>query len=221
MEHFPYISRLWFGEYFQYDLAPDYWLTEVSGLPFGLTGEMLENGGHPYRGLVYGMTTRVYGKYNPGAIWQLFKAFDIANSEMLGYWVDRSPLKTNHKNIRSTIYLRKDKVLIAIGSWSEKDENVALEIDWGKTGLDKNNVRLISPEIEGLQDFRTFEIDQPIPVQKNNGRILILEKEKLVAFTLNMGSKILRKYLHKFHDTHHHSILNVWHLSVAFFCCRD
>ncbi|NND70142.1 MAG: hypothetical protein HKN43_01045, partial [Rhodothermales bacterium] len=36
MEHFPFISRLWFGEYFEYDLAPDYWMTEVSGLPFGL-----------------------------------------------------------------------------------------------------------------------------------------------------------------------------------------
>ena len=37
MEHFPYVSRLWFGEYFEYDLEPDYWITEVSGIPFGLT----------------------------------------------------------------------------------------------------------------------------------------------------------------------------------------
>ena len=77
MEHFPYISRLWFCEYFQYDLEPDYWLTEVSGIPFGLTGEMLEKGGRPYHGLIYGMTTRVYHIYNPGAIWNLFKEFDI------------------------------------------------------------------------------------------------------------------------------------------------
>ena len=67
MEHFPYVSRLWFGEYFQYELEPDYWMTEVSGIPFGLTGEMLEKGGRPYHGLLYGMTTRVYHTYNPGA----------------------------------------------------------------------------------------------------------------------------------------------------------
>src|SRR5699024_9659670 len=36
MEHFPYIDRLWFGEYFEYDLGPDYWLVETSGIPFGL-----------------------------------------------------------------------------------------------------------------------------------------------------------------------------------------
>jgi hypothetical protein len=41
LEHFPYIDRLWFGEYFDYDSAPDFWLVEVSGIPFGLMGEML------------------------------------------------------------------------------------------------------------------------------------------------------------------------------------
>lgn len=176
MEHFPYISRLWFGEYFEYDLAPDYWFTEVSGLPFGLTGEMLEKGGHPYRGLVYGMTTRVFGNYNPGALWNLFNEFNIANSEMLGYWVDKSPIKTNHQNIKSTIYVGKDKVLIAIGSWAIKEENVLLEFDWGKIGFAKEKAQLISPEIEGLQHFKTIDMDRPITIKKNNGLILILSK---------------------------------------------
>ncbi|RZK59778.1 MAG: hypothetical protein EOO91_03940, partial [Pedobacter sp.] len=42
MEHFPYLNRLWFGEYFDYEKnKPDFYLTEVSGIPFGLMGEML------------------------------------------------------------------------------------------------------------------------------------------------------------------------------------
>ncbi len=42
MEHFPYLNRLWFGEYFDYENnSPDFFLTEVSGIPFGLMGEML------------------------------------------------------------------------------------------------------------------------------------------------------------------------------------
>jgi len=55
MEHLPYISSLWFGELFDYNGPPDYWLVEISGIPFGLTGEMLEyrHGGNPYRGMVY------------------------------------------------------------------------------------------------------------------------------------------------------------------------
>ena len=49
MEHFPYLNRLWFGEYFDYEKnKPDFFfLTEVSGIPFGLMGEMLQNDGKP------------------------------------------------------------------------------------------------------------------------------------------------------------------------------
>ena len=175
MEHMPYITRLWFGEYFEYDLGPDYWLTEVSGIPFGLGGEMLEKGGHPFRGLVYGMTSRIYGNVDPRPIWKLFDDFDIANSEMLGYWVDRSPIKTNTKNIKSTIYLHNNKVLIVIGSWSDKDEMVPLQVDWEKLEIDKTKAKLYSPEIEGLQEEKTFNVNQPVPVEKNQGLILILE----------------------------------------------
>jgi hypothetical protein len=175
MEHFPYISRLWFGEYFQYDLEPDYWLTEVSGIPFGLTGEMLEKGGRPYHGLIYGMTTRVYHIYNPGAIWNLFKEFDIENSEMLGYWVEKSPIKIDNNKIKSTIYKHNDKVLIVIGSWSNKDENIELIIDWKELGINKEKAHLRSPNIGGLQNYNTFEIDKAIPINRNSGLILILD----------------------------------------------
>ena len=176
MEHFPYVSRLWFGEYFEYDLSPDYWLTEVAGIPFGLYGEMLEKGGHPYRGLVYGMTTRVYGPYNPKAIWQLFDEFDIANSEMLGYWVDRSPIKTDHPKIKSTIYQHPDKVMISIGSWSDKNEIVALQIDWDLLGIDRETAEMFSPNIQELQDYKTYKINEPVLVPKDMGLILILQK---------------------------------------------
>jgi hypothetical protein len=97
---------------------------------------------------------------------------------MLGYWVDKSPIKTNTKNIKSTIYSNQDKVLIAIGSWSAKDESVPLKIDWKALGIDKKSAGLISPEIKGLQNFNTFEIDNPITIEKNNGLILILETKK-------------------------------------------
>ncbi len=177
MEHFPYVSRLWFGEYFEYDLGPDYWLTEVSGIPFGLTGEMLEKGGHPYRGLVFGMTKRVYGNHNPKEIWKLFDDFDIASSEMLGYWVDRSPIKTSSEKIRSTVYMKETEVLIAIGSWSDRDENVKLIIDWDRLGMNEADVSLASPEIQGLQEFGSYDIRQPVPVKKNQGLILILDSK--------------------------------------------
>jgi hypothetical protein len=45
MDQFPYLNRLWFGEYFDCQHNdPAFFLTEVSGIPFGLMGEMLQGG---------------------------------------------------------------------------------------------------------------------------------------------------------------------------------
>ena len=35
-EHLPYMTTLWIGEMFDYDLPSDYWFTEISGIPFGV-----------------------------------------------------------------------------------------------------------------------------------------------------------------------------------------
>ena len=37
----------------------NFFLTEVSGIPFGLMGEMLQDGGNAWRGMIYGMTNRM------------------------------------------------------------------------------------------------------------------------------------------------------------------
>ena len=176
MEHFPFVSRLWFGEYFEYELEPDYWMTEVSGIPFGLTGEMLEKGGRPYHGLVYGMTTRVYHKYNPGNIWKIFDDFGISDSRMIGYWVDYSPIKVDNTKVKSTIYKRDDKVLISLASWSKKDEDINLLIDWEDIKLNPLYSELISPKIDDLQDYKKYKIGEKIKIEANGGLVLIISK---------------------------------------------
>jgi hypothetical protein len=176
MEHIPYVTRLWFGEYFDYDADPDYWMTEVVGIPFGLPGEMLEKGGHPYRGMVYGMTTRVYGPYDPSGLWKLFDEFGIADSRMLGYWVDGAPIRTDKQGIKSTVYLKEDKAMIAIGSWSGKNELVKLEIDWETLGWNQEDYRLYGPEIEDLQGYEEHTFGVPVIVARKEGKILILDK---------------------------------------------
>jgi len=118
LEHFPYISNLWFGELFDYNRSPDYWLVEISGIPFGLTGEMLEynTGGNPYRGMIYGMT----GRLHPSApyIWQLWDEFGIQEAQWLGYWMPQCPVKTSHPGVLATAYVRPQKTLIALAHWS-------------------------------------------------------------------------------------------------------
>jgi hypothetical protein len=60
--HLKTVDSIWFGEGSKYKRGPDYWLVEVSGIPFGLTGEILDNKSDrsQFRGMVYRMSRR-YG----------------------------------------------------------------------------------------------------------------------------------------------------------------
>jgi hypothetical protein len=151
MEHFPFISRLWFGEYFDYDQGPDYWMTEVAGLPFGLMGEMLQDGGHPYRGMLYGMTARKYGNVDPRPVWAMMNDFRIAESDMLGYWLDDAPVRTASETVLATTYSGPGRALIALASWSDSDEVLELTVNFEALGLSPD-ASARTPLVDGLQD---------------------------------------------------------------------
>jgi len=177
LEHMPYVTELWYGESFNYNKPPDYWLVEVSGLPFGVTGEMLDNTGtiNMWRGMIYGITGRIRGREH---IWKLWDDFGIADAEMLGYWDDKCPVKTDCKDVLATVYRKPDKTLIALATWSRKDEQVRLTIDWKALGLDPAAVKLHAPTVPGMQEARTFQPDEPIPIKKAGGWFLIAEKRR-------------------------------------------
>jgi hypothetical protein len=174
MEHFPYITRLWFGEYFEYDLDPDYWFTEVSGIPFGLTGEMLQDGGNPYRGMIYGMTTRMYGKRDPRPLWKFFDDYDIGSCKMLGYWVKDCPVKTNIDKVKATVYRKEGQTIISIASWEAKDTYFRLSIDWKLLGLNSKTTKTIAPAIKNFQQEKEYDPGKPILVSRGKGLLLVL-----------------------------------------------
>ncbi|UCE40445.1 MAG: hypothetical protein JSV17_13425 [Candidatus Aminicenantes bacterium] len=179
LEHFPYINRLWFGEYFDYDYPPDFWLVEVSGIPFGLMGEMLQGGGNAWRGMLYGMTARLPWSGNPASMWEFWDEFGMENSEMIGYWSPSCPIKTDHEDILVTTYVKKDKVLISLASWAEEKTNCRLLIDWKALGLKPTNVQLMAPEIEEFQESTSFGPDDLIPVEPGKGWLLVLSEKAL------------------------------------------
>ena len=174
MEHFPFVSRLWFGEYFEYDLGPDYWMTEVSGLPFGLMGEMLQGGGHPYRGMLYGMFTRYWGETDPSPVWNLMNEFEIDSSKMIGYWIDDAPVKTENAKVLATTYVKDGEVLIALASWSNSDEIVDLVIDWDQLIIDESSAVVTVAQVDGLQSYERVT-GTSVQVPANMGLFLILE----------------------------------------------
>ncbi len=183
MEFFPYINKLWFGESFQYDkMPPENWLVEVSGIPYGLMGDMLHAGGNPWRGMVYGMTVR-YPWFTEGVncdpreIWKVWDAFGIADAKMIGYWQKETPVHTSDPGVLATAYLKEDKILIAIASWNKDITEIKLNIDWKKIGWEPED-RILCPAIENFQPAKNLGLNDTIKVDPIKGYLLIINKKK-------------------------------------------
>eukprot|EP01043_Picozoa_sp_COSAG02_P057815 COSAG02_NODE_7083_length_3194_cov_2.195800_3_plen_369_part_00 len=110
MHMLPFVDSLWFGESFRYNSPADYWLTEISGLPYGLTSDMLggdctskadcvqSSGPNPFRGMVFGMTGRYDEPTYAGRLWHLWDSIGIHNMTMSG-WFDANPaVKVVYRN---------------------------------------------------------------------------------------------------------------------------
>lgn len=181
-EFFPYIDRLWFGESFNYQaMTPDQYLVEVSGLPFGLGGEMLQLGGNPWRGALYGMTNR-FGWItdnvvcDPRPVWRIWDSFGIAQSEMIGYWEKSCPVRTNNPDVLATVYKRKGRALVALASWAPTRVGVKLTVDWKALGIDPAKARIYAPVSSGFQGSAEFAASDAIQVEPGKGWMLIIKE---------------------------------------------
>lgn len=178
MEHFPYLNRLWFGEYFDYEHnTPGFFLTEVSGIPFGLMGEMLQGDGNLWRGMVYGMTNRLgwSDKSDPKPIWKLWNDIGMQGTEMIGYWSSHCPVKTTNDKVLATVYKKKGLALISVASWADADVDIQLTIDWKALGIDESKATIIAPAINNFQPAKTFAKGESFTVQKNKGWLIVVK----------------------------------------------
>ena len=178
LEHMPYVDRLWFGEYFDYDMPPQFYMVEVSGIPWGTMGEMLQNGGNKWRGMLYGMTARMpWSKdVDNRPLWQLWDDFGIEDSEMIGYWVKDNPVKTGKEKTLATVYRKKgEKALVSLATWNDTDDVVDLSIDWDALGLDPKKVKLHAPALDLFQDEASWKVGEPITVPKGKGLLILVE----------------------------------------------
>lgn len=175
LEHFPFLNRLWFGEYFDYNGPLDYWLVEMSGIPFGLMGEMLQDGGNPWRGMVFGMTSRLPWAGDPRPLWKAWDDFGIRDSRMIGYWSPACPVKTDRLDVPATCYVKKDKTMIALASWAEKPVQIKLTVDWNALGIAPEAARIIVPAIQDFQREAAFNPGVEISVDPGKGRLLVIE----------------------------------------------
>lgn len=176
LEHLPYIDSLWLGEGFNYDESPEYWLVEISGLPFGLSGEML-GVGNPWRGMLYGMSNRLpYGGGDPRPVWKIWDQFGIADSRMLGYWQPGCPVRSNHRDVPVTVYTKPGRALVALASWAAASVDVRLNIDWKALGLDPTKAVLYAPPSTGFQESAQWKPGEAIRVEPQRGWMIMIDE---------------------------------------------
>ena len=176
MELFPCVDSLWFGEGFDYNEPPDYWMVEMAGIPYGLFGEMLHGGGNPWRGMLYGMTSRLGWSGDPRGLWKVWDEFGIAEARLIGYWDPACPVQTGRSDVLATVYQREGQTLVAVASWSAVPVSVPLEIDFQQLGLDRARSHLYAPRIAGFQGEVLFEPGAAIPVPPGRGWLLLVDE---------------------------------------------
>jgi len=65
--------------------------------------------------------------------------------------------------------------MIVLASWSDNDVELDIGIDLAALGYNRTSLRVFSPDVQGLQEYKEYNIDRPIKVPAQSGLILILE----------------------------------------------
>lgn len=177
MDLLPFIDHLWIGEGRSYDNMPDYWLVEMSGIPFGLPSQMLNHGGNRWRGMVFGLTNRPgwYGP-TPKYIWKFWDDNDISKMEFIGFWNNKIPVKTDNSNVYATVYKSKDKAIISVANWSNESHVCKLYIDWEKLGFNPLNAKVKIPYIEEFQDEQNINLNESMKIKGGQGYLILITK---------------------------------------------
>jgi hypothetical protein len=194
LELFPCIDSLWFGEGFDYNEPPDYWLVEIAGIPYGLFGEMLQGGGNPWRGMLFGMTSRLGWGGDPRPIWKLWDEFGIQTAKMSGFWDQRCPVQTGREDVLATAYLKPGKTLISLASWATNNVRTRLQMDYPAVGLNPEKATFYAPPIRSFQPEALFRPGDEIPVAPGRGWLLLASEQQPTLATpadLEIGMKPL------------------------------
>jgi len=206
MELFPFIDSLWYGEGFDYDAAtPDFWLVEMSGIPFGLNSDMLRYDGMTpfhFRGMLVASSNRWQDNlltpgdtstFDPRAVWAMWDSFDISSATMYGWWAPVEghavPIVTNSSDVKCTSYVHYGKAALIVLANFGSAQDVQLSFDWKMLGLEEDAVGLRAPEMKPMQpQARSWSVSDAIPVpepQKGSpdsreGWMILLEPKSAV-----------------------------------------
>lgn len=145
LELMPCFDRLWIGEGYDFEnTSPEYWLVEMTGIPFGLTGEMLgPGGGNPWRGMVFGMSCRMGWQQggDPTALWKAWDDIGLTGSNMKGWWESDCGIRTGRDLVKATLFENGSRRFIAVASWEKEEVSVTLDCSFPVSGYHASAIR--------------------------------------------------------------------------------
>eukprot|EP01052_Picozoa_sp_SAG31_P009023 SAG31_NODE_466_length_15291_cov_7.540066_8_plen_1560_part_00 len=182
MTHFPYISSLWLGEGYWYGQGwqtvpepnepwtPEEWLVEVSGLPFGLFGEMLGGSQYenPYQAFVFGMHGRMpqpslyeltgLNQADPRPLYAFAERYNLAGTEMCGWWHGDCAVRSQDAMVKATVFsdLSRRRSIVAIANFGAEATNATLLVEWDRLMLEPN-AYIHAPAVYNFQPRREFQ----------------------------------------------------------------
>ena len=166
------------GEEFDYDnSSKEYILVEVSALPFGLMGEMLQGRCNAHRGMLYGMTSRypfyrLYSHISPVPVWKLRNAFGFDDAEMIGFWENEKPAWSNIDGVECTTYYnaQDDRYLCCFANFNDS------AVDFIPQGEIFQNRTIKAPHLDKIQDGKDcIQAGETVRLEKSSGIILWVE----------------------------------------------
>lgn len=173
LELLPYVDRIWMGEGFSANNTADFWLVEMSGIPFGLMSETLD-ARNTYRGMMYGMLPRLPWSGNPVPLWGVWDSFGMKDAEMRGYWDERCPVKTDNANMPATVYTNGDKAIVVLANWTDMPQSSKITLDEQLLGFQPTSY--ILPEIKNMQWEGKLSGLKQCELMGRGGMIILLEK---------------------------------------------
>lgn len=152
MEHLSLVDRIIFTEGFSYGSDKDYYLVELSGVPFGITTSF--GGTTPWRSLLYGSMPQMRGNdVGLKKLWEICDDFGLKDSMFVGYWNPKCPIETDDENVLASAFVRGDKILFVLSNWANENRSVVLNLSrLERVGISSEGMKISIPEIQNLQD---------------------------------------------------------------------
>ena len=174
LDLYPYFDLLWRGEGFDNNVPADFWLVERSGLPFGVPGEMLGRG-HPFRGLLFGMTDRWGWGGNPLGLWKFFDETKLGESEMIGWWDDANPVKLEGADdVKVSVFKAPGATVLVVANFAGVERKVSFKFDRAALGFDGAQANWTQPAINAVQSAGAVpDLSQPVAIRAHGGFIWV------------------------------------------------